>query len=68
MTKRGDTWWVSIVDPDGRPVSDRTFSSEQDAGVYASSVLRHVKWVSEERFREYYRLQDPPTDPGEGRD
>ncbi len=27
--------------------------------MYASTVRQHVYWLSEEKFREYYRLADP---------
>ena len=58
LTKSGDVWRVSILDFAGQPVSDRSFSSEEQAGTYASSVRQHIDWLSEERFRDYYRIED----------
>ena len=58
LTKTGDTWRVSILDFAGQPVSDRPFASEKRAATYASSVRQHINWLSEERFRDYYRIED----------
>lgn len=58
VTKTGDAWRVSILDFAGQPVSERPFSSEELAATYASSVRQHINWLSEERFRDYYRIED----------
>jgi len=57
LTKSGDDWRVSILDYAGQPVSDRSFGSETEAGTFASSVRQHIDWLSEERFRDYYRIE-----------
>ena len=48
-----------ILDPSGREVSTRACSDETEARVYASTVRQHAYWLSEDKFREYYRLPDP---------
>jgi hypothetical protein len=55
---RRDTegWVVLVLDPDGREVSRRPCGDETEAWTYASTVRQHVYWLSEERFRTYYRL------------
>ena len=49
-------WRVAIVDPGGRVVTERPCRDGADARTYASTVRQHVYWLSEEKFREYYRL------------
>lgn len=49
-------WSVAIVDPDGRDAFVRACRDETEAGTFASTVRQHVAWLSEERFREIYRL------------
>jgi hypothetical protein len=56
-TERG--WEVSIVDPHGHVVSTRPCQTEAEARTFASTVRQHVYWLSEEKFREYYRLTPP---------
>ena len=48
-----------IVDPDGRTVAERTCGHEAEARTYASTVRQHIYWLSEPKFRQYYRLPDP---------
>jgi len=48
-----------IVDPAGREVSARACAHETEAWVYASTVRQHAYWLSEGKFREYYRLPAP---------
>jgi len=45
-----------IVDGDGRDVSARACRDETEAWTYASTVRQHVYWLSDEKFREYYRI------------
>jgi hypothetical protein len=52
-------WNVAIVDPEGRDAFVRACRDEDDARTFASTVRQHIGWLSEERFREIYRL-----DPG----
>ena len=52
-------WRVAILDPTGSVVADRACADEAEARVYASTVRQHVHWLSEERFRQYYRLPEP---------
>jgi hypothetical protein len=49
-------WRVVIRDPDGNAVAKRSCSDETEARTYASSVRPHIYWLSEPRFRSYYRL------------
>lgn len=49
-------WTVVIVDADGNDLSSRACRDETEAWTYASSVRQHAYWLSDETFREYYRL------------
>jgi hypothetical protein len=49
---------VAVIDPDGREVSARACRDEAEAGAYASTLRQHIGWLSEAKFREYYRLPD----------
>ena len=49
-------WSVAIVDPDGRDAFVRACRDEAEARVFASTVGQHIEWLSEDRFREIYRL------------
>jgi len=50
---------IVIIDPSGREVSTRACSDETEARTYASTVRQHANWLSEAKFREYYRLPGP---------
>jgi hypothetical protein len=50
---------VAILDPKGREVSVRACTGETEARTYASTVRQHIYWLSERKFREYYRLPEP---------
>jgi hypothetical protein len=39
-------------------VSSRSCSGEIEARTYASTVRQHAEWLSEPKFREYYRLPE----------
>ena len=52
-------WRVVIVDPAGKTVSERTCGHEAEARTYASTVRQHIYWLSEGKFRQYYRLAEP---------
>jgi hypothetical protein len=56
VRRDGGVWSVAIVDPDGGSVSSRVCRDEAEARTYASTVRQHVEWLSEAKFREYYRL------------
>lgn len=58
MAGSSESWRVAILDQAGQPVSERVFSAEDQAMAYASSVRQHIGWLSEERFRDYYRIED----------
>ena len=61
MTHRdGDGWRVAIVDPGGTEASSRACRDEVEARTYASTVRQHLEWLSESKFREYYRLTEEP--------
>jgi hypothetical protein len=47
-----------IVDGEGNDVSSRACRDETEAWTYASTVRQHAYWLSNEKFREYYRLGD----------
>jgi len=58
--EEGDRGWdVLIVDPSGREVWRRACRTASEARMFASTVRQHVYWLSEEKFREYYRLAAP---------
>ena len=52
-------WLVLILDPAGQVALQRPCADETEAHVYASTVRQHVYWLSEDRFRRYYRLSMP---------
>ncbi|HEX6579344.1 MAG TPA: hypothetical protein VF195_00485 [Actinomycetota bacterium] len=51
-------WIVTILDPDGREVSERACRDETEAITFASTVRQHAGWLSEGRFREIYRIPE----------
>ena len=51
-------WSVTIVDPDGREASLRACRDETEARTFASTVRQHAGWLSEERFRQIYRIAE----------
>jgi hypothetical protein len=50
-----------IVDAEGNDLSSRACRDETEAWTYASTVRQHAYWLSDEKFREYYRLD--PSEP-----
>jgi len=50
---------VVIVDPSGAQVFERPFRDETGAGLFLSTVEQHISWLSEEKFRRYYRIAEP---------
>jgi len=52
-------WRVVIVNGSGGIVFERASGSEGEAKAFASTVEQHLGWLSEEKFRRYYRLPDP---------
>ena len=61
----GQGWRVVISDPGGGEVFQRTFPGGDEAAAFASTVEQHLSWLSEEKFRRYYRLPEP-GEPGGG--
>jgi hypothetical protein len=55
---RDEGWSVRILDPTGEPVSERSCTDEAEARTYASTVRQHIYWLSEGKFRQYYRLPE----------
>ena len=54
---RGDRGWsVRILGPGGAVEFVRACPDETDARTFASTVQQHIYWLSEPKFREYYRL------------
>jgi hypothetical protein len=49
-------WEVQIVDPADQVVWTRACAGESEARTFASTVRQHVSWLSEDKFREYYRI------------
>lgn len=52
-------WTVVILDAAGTELSTRACRDETEAWTYASTVRQHAYWLSDEKFREYYRLGEP---------
>lgn len=50
-------WNVAIASPDGSEIAVRASRDEHEARMYASTVRQHIEWLSELKFREYYRLE-----------
>ncbi|MFL5800054.1 MAG: hypothetical protein ACJ77A_19255 [Actinomycetota bacterium] len=55
----GTGWRVVIVAPGGDEAGHRACADEVEARTYASTVRQHIYWLSEEKFRQYYRLPEP---------
>jgi hypothetical protein len=55
----GSGWRVVIVDPSGGAAGERPCADEVEARTFASTVRQHIYWLSEEKFRQYYRLPEP---------
>jgi hypothetical protein len=51
-------WSVAILDPEGRDAFVRACRDEAEARTFASTVSQHIGWLSQERFREIYRLDE----------
>lgn len=49
---------MRILDPSGGEVSSRACRDEAEARTYESTVRQHIGWLSETKFREYYRLPE----------
>jgi hypothetical protein len=49
-------WTVRIVTGDGEEVFRRACADETQARLLESTILQHLRWLSPERFRRYYRL------------
>ena len=54
----GEGWRVVIVDPSGAEVFHRAFPEEAVARGFASTVDQHIGWLSEAKFRRYYRISE----------
>ena len=52
------TWRVAILAPEGGVVAERACRDGVDARTYASTVRQHIHWLSPEKFREYYRIEE----------
>jgi hypothetical protein len=52
------TWRVAILDPEGEVVKERACRDGAEARTYASTVRQHIYWLSPEKFREYYRIEE----------
>lgn len=48
-----------IRDPVGEDAHERACRDEREARTYASTVRQHIHWLSEPKFRRYYRLPEP---------
>ena len=54
--ERAAGWTVVILDPAGDEVFERACADEDEARAFSSTVDQHLGWLSEDRFRRYYRL------------
>jgi len=52
-------WDVAILDPEGTSVFHRACADEAEARTFASTVQQHIYWLSEPKFRSYYKLDEP---------
>jgi hypothetical protein len=59
VEEAGTTWRARIIDPSGRTALERACPDEAEARLFASTVRQHIYWLSEEQFRNYYRLPEP---------
>jgi len=50
---------VVIVDDAAKEVFERRFQDEGEARAFASTVDQHSSWLSEGKFRRYYRIDEP---------
>lgn len=57
-------WTVEIVEHGGTVVSSRACRDAGEARVYASTVRQHLYWLSPEKFREFYRIEEPTPEAG----
>ena len=55
----GAGWTVHILDPAGLTVFTRACADEVEARTFASTVRQHIDWLSPEKFRQYYRIEEP---------
>ena len=51
-------WVVSITGRDGSALLRRPCADQAEARTFASTVRQHLYWLSAEKFRDYYRLQE----------
>jgi len=51
-------WRVIITDPHGGVAAERACRDGAEARTYASTVRQHLYWLSPEKFREYYRIEE----------
>ncbi len=55
--ERDDEGWRAVITgPEGEEALERPFEAEDQARLFASTVEQHLGWLSEARFRQYYRL------------
>ena len=52
------SWRVAILSSEGDVVSERACGDGAEARTYASTVRQHIYWLSAEKFREYYRIEE----------
>jgi hypothetical protein len=52
------SWRVAILSPEGAVVSERACHDGAEARTYASTVRQHIYWLSAQKFREYYRIEE----------
>lgn len=56
VERQDGVWRAVLLDRSGAEVLERACESEEEARLFASTVEQHLAWLSEPRFREYYRL------------
>ncbi len=52
------SWSVAILNSKGEVVAERACHDGAEARTYASTVRQHIYWLSPEKFREYYRIEE----------
>ena len=51
-------WRVRVIGPHGGIEAERACRDGAEARTYASTVRQHLYWLSPEKFREYYRIDE----------
>jgi hypothetical protein len=58
IAETAEGWRVRITDTAGAIALERGCRDGSEARTFASTVRQHLYWLSPERFREYYEIQE----------